>query len=60
MRRNIITVALFAVLSTMAVSCQKENVMDFAPETAVSEVGTVYTVQFAVDGFERLTNPRLQ
>ena len=25
MRRNIITVALFAVLSTMAVSCQKEN-----------------------------------
>lgn len=25
MRRNIITVALFAVLSTMAVSCQKGN-----------------------------------
>lgn len=34
----------------MAVSCQKENVMDFAPETAVSEVGTVYTVQYAVNG----------
>lgn len=42
--------ALFAVLATMAVSCQKENVMDFVPETTASEVGTVYTMQYAVDG----------
>ena len=50
MRKHFIPVALFAVLATMAVSCQKENVMDFAPETTVSEAGTVYTVQYAVDG----------
>lgn len=50
MKKNMISVALFVVLATMAVSCQKENVMDFASETAVSEVGTVYTVQYAVDG----------
>lgn len=50
MRKHVIPVALFAVLATMAVSCQKENVMDFAPETTVSEAGTVYTVQYAVDG----------
>lgn len=34
----------------MAVSCQKENVMDFEPETAISQAGTVYTVQYAVNG----------
>lgn len=50
MRKQFISVALFAVLATMAVSCQKENVMDIAPETSVSETGTVYTVQYAVDG----------
>ena len=50
MRKQFIPVALFAVLATMAVSCQKENVMDFAPETTVSEAGTVYTVQYAVNG----------
>ena len=42
MKKNMISVALFVVLATMAVSCQKENVMDFAPKTAVSEVGTVH------------------
>ena len=45
MRKHFIPVALFVVLATMAVSCQKENVMDFAPETTVSEAGTVYTVR---------------
>lgn len=49
MKKNMISVALFVVLATMAVSCQKENVMDFVSETAVSEAGTVYTVQYAVD-----------
>ena len=28
MKRNMISVALFAVLATMAVSCQKENFME--------------------------------
>lgn len=48
MKRNMISVALFAVLATMAVSCQKENVIDFAPETTISEAGTVYTVQYTI------------
>ncbi len=50
MKRNIISVALIAVLATTVVSCQKENVMDFAPETNVSEAGIVYTVQYFVNG----------
>lgn len=37
MKRNIISVALFAVLATTAVSCQKENVIDFAPETPLTQ-----------------------
>lgn len=48
MRKTITTVALFAVLGALAVSCQKENIID---ETAiVAENGTVYTVSYAVDG----------
>ncbi len=48
MKRNIISVALFAVLATTAVSCQKENIVE--PQTTVAEVGTVRTVSYAVDG----------
>ncbi len=48
MRKQFISVALFAVLATMAVSCQKENIMDL-PNSAV-EVGTVRTVSYTVDG----------
>lgn len=50
MKKHVISVALLAVLATMAVSCQKENVTDFASETVVSQTGTVYTVQYAVNG----------
>ena len=50
MRRNVITVALFTVLATMAVSCQKDDVTTSTPESSVSETSTVYTVQYAVDG----------
>lgn len=50
MKKHVISVALLAVLATMAVSCQKENVTDFASETIVSQTGTVYTVQYAVNG----------
>ena len=48
MKRNLISVALFAVLATMAVSCQKENLVE--SPSAVAEVGTVRTVSYAVDG----------
>ena len=50
MKKQFISAALIAVLTTMAVSCQKENVMDLASGTTVSEAGTVCTVQYAVDG----------
>lgn len=38
MKQNVITVALFAVLATMAVSCQKENLVE--PQSAFAEIGT--------------------
>ena len=50
MKKNLISVALFAVLATMAVSCQKENIMD--PQSTVAEISTVRTVLYAVDGVE--------
>ncbi len=48
MKRNIITVALFAVLVTIAVSCQKENLVE--PQSTVAEIGTVRTVSHTIDG----------
>lgn len=48
MKKQVISVALFAVLATMAVSCQKENFVE--PQSSVAEVGTVRTVSYAVDG----------
>ncbi len=48
MKRDIIAVALFAVLATMAVSCQKENLVE--PQSAVAEIGTMRTVSYTVDG----------
>lgn len=50
MSKKVLTVALLAVLGTMAVSCQKENIADFSSETTISDASTVYTVQYAVDG----------
>lgn len=48
MRKTFTTIALFAVLGTLAVSCQKENIND---ETSiVAENDTVYTVSYSVDG----------
>jgi hypothetical protein len=48
MRKTFTTIALFAVLGTLAVSCQKENIID---ETSiVAESGKVYTVSYTVDG----------
>ena len=52
MRRTITTIALIAVLGTVAVSCQKDNI----DETGiVSECNTVYTVNYSIDGVTRQT-----
>ena len=48
MRKIFITIALFAVLGTLAVSCQKENIID--DTCVVAENGTVFTVSYSVDG----------
>ena len=50
MKRNMISVALFAVLATMAVSCQKENFME--PQSSVMEVDSVRSVLYSVNGVE--------
>jgi hypothetical protein len=52
MKKNFISVALFVVLATMAVSCQKENLVE--PQSTTAEVGTVRTVLYAVDGVEHV------
>lgn len=51
MKKQVISVALFTVLATMAVSCQKENIVE--PQSSVVVVGTVRTVSYAVDGVVR-------
>lgn len=48
MRKTFTTIALVAMLGALAVSCQKENIIDEPP--VVAENGTVYTVSYAVDG----------
>lgn len=48
MRKTFTTIALFAVLGTLAVSCQKENINDEI--SIVAENDTVYTVSYSVDG----------
>ncbi len=50
MKKEFLTVALLAVLGSMATSCQKENISDFTSESAISEASTVYTVHYAVNG----------
>lgn len=48
MRKTFTTIVLLAMLGTLAVSCQKENIID---ETSiVAENGTVYTVGYSIDG----------
>ena len=48
MKRTIISVALLAVLSTMAVSCQKENLSE--TQNASTVIGSVRTVSYTIDG----------
>ena len=48
MKRIIYPVALMAVLTTLAVGCQKETVVE--PQNLVVETDTVYTVCYTVNG----------
>ena len=50
MKKNLMSVVLFAALAMMAVGCQKENTTDYVPEISIVETSTGYTVQYAVDG----------
>ena len=48
MKKKVISIALVAVLGTMAVSCQKENIID--QTNIVAEDAAVYKVRYTVDG----------
>ena len=48
MKKQLITIALFAVLGSLAVSCQKDNFMN--ETTVVTEKSAVYSVTYSVDG----------
>lgn len=48
MKKVITTIALLAVLGTLAVSCQKENITEQA--NIVAENNTVYKVSYSIDG----------
>ena len=50
MSKKVLSVALLVVLGTMAFGSQKESITEPQPETSISETGTVYAVQYAVDG----------
>ena len=52
MKKNIITVALLAVLTTMAVSCQKEDadITSANPSTVIAENDAVRSVVYTIDG----------
>ena len=52
MKKNIITVALLAVLATMAVSCQKEDadITSANPSTVIAENDAVRSVVYTIDG----------
>lgn len=48
MKKTITTIALFAVLSILAVSCQKEPFSEQTP--VVAENSIVYKVTYTIDG----------
>ncbi len=50
MDKKVKTMALFTVLSMMAVSCQKESVEPIEMAAAVSEMNTLYRVCCTIDG----------
>ena len=52
MKKIFITVALFAVLGTLAVSCQKETLTELSPVAAQAET---YLLTYSVDGISMQT-----
>lgn len=50
MNKTTKTVALFVVLSAMAVGCQKEDTESPLSESTISATSTMYTMQYAVNG----------
>lgn len=50
MKRTLITVALLAVLSATAASCQKEDIA--APISTTTEIGTMRSVVYTIDDIE--------
>ncbi|MBR4176992.1 MAG: hypothetical protein IKP34_04550 [Bacteroidales bacterium] len=48
MKKQVKTAALFAVLSIMAVSCQKETIVE--PNTGMQQTMSVRTVTYSIDG----------
>ena len=58
MKKTIISVALLAVLTSLAVSCQKEeaDITSATPSTVIAENDTLRTVVYTIDGVSyRLT-----
>ena len=53
MKKEFITVALFAVLGTLATSCQKENINNLSPVT--SQTAESYLFVYSVDGVSMQT-----
>ena len=56
MNKKVLTVALMAVLGTMAVGCQKETFVD--PQSSLEEASTDYTVRYTVNGVMHTATPR--
>ena len=52
MKKTFRTVALMMVLSTLAVSCQKENIVE--PNATEAQACTVRAVSYTIDGVEHL------
>ena len=48
MKKEIKKIALLAVLSMVAMGCQKETIV--VPQAGIEESGTVYTVRYTVNG----------
>ena len=48
MKKTITTIALLAVLGTLAVSCQKENITEST--TFIAEDSAIYRISYSVDG----------
>ena len=50
MRKTTRTVALFAMLSMLAVGCQKENIETIRPDTPKNEENSAYSMYYIIDG----------